>query len=154
MPDRAQGARRQVQGDQRLERIRITSGLPAVVLERLQHRGRHYYDSIEVCLDKPQDDSAVQARLDALEDADLEQKLYEKECMPGVWMPIADGGRLEDARALVAQRLLQAVSTGDAGVNAHVAQARLEQADAAAAAGQYQRACRSLVDALHALTTP
>ena len=84
----------------------------------------------------------------------LEKKLYEKECMPSVWLPAAQGGQLEIARALVADRLTRAVASGDPNVNAHVAAARLAAADAAAAAGQYQHACRDLCDGLHALTTP
>ena len=113
-----------------------------------------HYDSIEVCLDPPRDDSAITSRLDAFGDADLETKLYEKQCMPTVWMPAAQGGRLEEARTLVANLLTRAVATNDPGVNAHVAEMRLAQADASIASGQYQRACRSLSDGLRALTTP
>lgn len=117
-----------------------------------------HYDSIETCLDPPADNSALIALLDAHDAADdaadLERKLYAKECMPSVWMPAAQGGRLEDARALVANLLSRAVATGDPNVNARVAQSRLDQADAAILAGQYQRACRNLADGLGALTTP
>jgi hypothetical protein len=111
-------------------------------------------DSIEVCIDPPPDDSAITSRLDALELADLEAKLYRKECMPGVWMPVAQGGKLETARQLVADRLAQATATNDPNVNARVAAMRLQAADADITAGQYQHACRDLADGLHALTTP
>ena len=111
-------------------------------------------DSIEVCIDAPPDDSALRARLDALEIADLEAKLYRKECMPGVWMPVAQGGKLETARQLVADRLAQATATADPNVNARVATMRLQSADEDITAGQYQRACRDLADGLRALTTP
>jgi hypothetical protein len=86
--------------------------------------------------------------------ADLEAKLYRKECMPGVWMPAAQGGRIEEARVLVAERIDSAVATGDSGVNAHVARMKLAAADAALASGQYQRACKNLADSMRALTTP
>lgn len=111
-------------------------------------------DSIEVCIDAPPDDSALRARLDALELADLEAKLYRKECMPGVWMPLAQGGKLETARQLVADRLAQATATADPNVNARVATMRLQSADEDITVGQYQRACRDLADGLRALTTP
>lgn len=113
-----------------------------------------HYDSIEVCLDAPPDDSALRARLDALEGDEIEEALYEKECRPSIWKPAANGGRLEEARALVADLITTSVATGDPGVNAHVAQMRLASADDAIAHAQYQRACRSLSDAVRALTTP
>lgn len=112
-----------------------------------------WYDSIEVCLSDPSA-SELQARLDALEAVDLEERLYRRECMPSTWLPEAQGGRLETARGLAADLLTRATASGAPGVNTHVAGARLESADAAIASGDYQRACRNLSDTVRALTTP
>lgn len=119
-------------------------------------RGAHY-DSIQVCVEEPPEDvlrREFATLLSTLGDDDLESRLYARECKPTVWMPAAQGGRLEAARSLAADLLARAVATGDPGVNAHVATQRLVQADDHVAAGQYQRACRSLSEVVRALTTP
>jgi len=108
------------------------------------------YDSIEVCIDPPASDP----RLDAIADLDLEERLYHRDCFPGIWMPEANGGQLESARQLVVQRIAQAAATGDPNVNARQAQIRVLMANAAMNARQYQRACKNLSDALRTLTTP
>lgn len=104
------------------------------------------YESIEVCIEQPGHG--------ANDSDDIERDLYERRCYPRLWLPESKGGRLEEARDLVATRLSQAVASGSPGVNESVAERRLEEADAHSAAGQYQKACRSIVHALHALTTP
>lgn len=115
-----------------------------------------WYDSIEVCVEAEPEPPVAPAdpRIDEMELADLELRLYNKECLPRVWMPAAQSGRLEAARQIVADRIAQATATGDPGVNARVATQKLAAADADIASGQYQRACRSLSDSLRALTTP
>lgn len=105
------------------------------------------YQSIEICVAAASIGTA--AGTEALEHA-----LYLRDCYPGIWLPVASGGQLETARDLVATRLLQAEGTGAPGVNIPVARRDLAQADAAIGDGDYQRACRSLVKSLHALTTP
>lgn len=97
---------------------------------------------------------SLRDELDSLRGDDLELKLYARQCLPTLWMPASAGGRLEEARALAADLVARAISTGDPGVNAHVASDRLARADSEIAAGQYQRACRSLSDTVRALTTP
>lgn len=85
---------------------------------------------------------------------EIERDLYEKRCMPSVWLPAALGGRLEEAVALVDARTTSAETSGAPSVNLHVARQRLERARTQQASGDYQQACRSLSDAIHALTTP
>lgn len=107
------------------------------------------YDSIEVCLDAPVGGTDDEAAL-----RDLEEKLYLKQCMPTVWLPASQGGRLEEARDLLADLLARATASGDPGVNARVAGMRLASADADILEGSYQRACRNISDGVRALTTP
>lgn len=114
-----------------------------------------WYDSIQVCIDPPDSSGAtLLARLDALEERDLEARLHDRQCIPSIWMPAAQGGLLESARSLVRDRIDRAAATGDPNVNTRVAEARLASADASIANAQYQRACRELSDGLRALTTP
>jgi len=84
----------------------------------------------------------------------IEHLLHNKECVTALWLPRADGGRLEDVRALVARRIQEAEVSAEARANLKVAQDRLAEADAAIAEGRYQMACRRLSDAFRALTTP
>lgn len=105
------------------------------------------YDAIEVCVAAPPGAGGTTM-------ADLERDLHERRCMPSVWLPEAHGGQLESAQELVATRLAQVVASGARGVNESVASRRLAEADAHAADGDYQAACRSLSLGLRALTTP
>jgi len=84
----------------------------------------------------------------------IEWELLNKDCRAGLWLPVAQGGRLEEARDLVGGLVAQAVGTGAPGVNGKVATARLDEADHLMAAGDFQKACQRLSDALRALTTP
>jgi hypothetical protein len=105
------------------------------------------YDTIDVCV-LPSSASM------GSDDDDLERDLYEKRCLPSVWMPESAEGRLEDAAVLVASLVARAGSTGDPGANVALARQRQARAATEMARGQYQRACRSLSDAVRALTTP
>jgi hypothetical protein len=105
------------------------------------------YDRVEVCSGPAS--SGASPGTEA-----LERDLYEGRCMPSLWMPADAGGRLDEARDLVALRLSQAAATAAPGVNERVASRRLAEADAQAVGGDYQAACRSLVQGLRALTTP
>jgi hypothetical protein len=105
-----------------------------------------WYDSIEVCLEDP--NSGVNARLAALEDRDLELRLYQRECLPTVWMPAAQGGRLEQARSLAGDLLARATATAAPGVNTRVAAMRIASADTDIATGDFQRACRECTNGL------
>ena len=87
-------------------------------------------------------------------DSDLERDLYERRCMPSVWLPAAQGGRLEEAQALVSSLTDRAEVSADDGANIVLARQRLLRAQADAADGKYQRACKSLSDAVRGLTTP
>ena len=111
-----------------------------------------WYDSIEVCLEDP--NAGVNARLASLEDRDLELRLYQRECLPTVWMPAAQGGRLEAARSLAGDLLARATATAAPGVNTRVAAMRIASADTDIATGDFQRACRDLSEAVRALTSP
>lgn len=105
-----------------------------------------HYGFIEVCIESPAGGAAGAD--------DIERDLYERRCYPRLWLPEALGGRYGEARSLVATRLSQAVASGSPGVNDVLAERRLEEADAYSAEDQQQKACRALVHALHALTTP
>jgi hypothetical protein len=105
------------------------------------------YDAIEACTsDGPGAGSGS--------DLALEKALNDGQCLAGIWLPEALGGRLEEARDLVATRVTAAQASGARGVNGRVATMQLLVADAATADGDYQRACRSLSHAVRALTTP
>lgn len=104
------------------------------------------YAAIEVCVENP-------GRSASASD-DIERDLYERRCYPRLWLPEEVGGRYEEARSLVATRLSQASASGSPGVNEVLARRRLDEADAHSADGDQQKACRALVHALHALTTP
>jgi len=106
-------------------------------------------DALEVKMDE------MQALLEDLARALLwEQLLIDKDCVPTLWLPTAQGGRLEEVRDHVARRIGAAAAAGDPRPNLAVAQARLVEADAAYGEGRYQDSCRRLSDALRALTTP
>lgn len=108
-----------------------------------------WYDSIEVCLETPDTGiSLIESRIELLQLADLEERLYRKECVPSVWLPAANGGRLEEARQLVVDLTDAADASGDPNANTRLARQRVIASDQDVAAGQYQRACRNLSDAL------
>lgn len=99
-------------------------------------------------------------RLDGLEfeqrealHREIEKALFQRDCMPWLWLPESHGGRLGTAIALLEVRLEAAIASGAPGVNGRVARARLDDATDAAATDP-QRACRLLADTLHAMTTP
>lgn len=93
------------------------------------------HDSIEVCLAAPPDDSSLRADVASLMALDLERQLYARECLPTIWLPAAQGGRLEEPRALAADLLTRSAASNDPGVNQHVAESRPEQADASITSG-------------------
>lgn len=105
------------------------------------------YATVDVCLTSLSQPAAAS-------DLDLERDLYERRCLPALWMPAAHAGRLEQARALVARLVDAAEATGDAGANVVLARSRLARSSEEEGRAEYQRACRSLSDAVRALTTP
>ena len=105
------------------------------------------YDSLSVCVTRMSDGVSPQ-------DDQLERDLYDKRCMPSMWLPAARGGKLDAAASLVDRLTDAAVASGEAGVNAGVARERAARAATEIASGQYQRACRDLSEAVHMLTTP
>lgn len=148
--------------EERLVGLDLTDILDA--LARLEECCGAASDALGDLLDFADD---ATARLDAIEDLlarleaedreerlrDIEESLWERRCVPWIWLPEAEG-RLGEARAHVARRLDEALARGSRGVNEHVARARLDAADAHVARGEWQDACKRLSDAMHALTTP
>jgi hypothetical protein len=105
------------------------------------------YDSIEVCV-TPMGNGATGLS------SEIERDLHDKRCIPSLWLPAARGGRLEEAHAIVQGLTDAAEASGEPGANTTLARERLQRADDEAGRGQYQRACRSLSDALRGLTSP
>lgn len=105
------------------------------------------FDRVSACVMRLSDGGSTVAD-------DLERDLYDRRCMPMLWLPSNNHGRLDDALMLVSSRIEDALNSGESGTNIPVARARVARATTEIASGQYQHACRSLSDALHALTTP
>ena len=105
------------------------------------------YDSIEVCV-TPMGTGATGLS------SEIERDLHDKRCIPSLWLPASRGGRLEEAHAIVQGLTDAAEASGEPGANVTLARERLQRADDEAGRGQYQRACRSLSDALRGLTSP
>ena len=140
------------------------------------------YDMIEVCLTPVEDLSdirrgladantsiaavasdvaAVNAKADEIlsllrrdDRDDIEWRLYQKDCLPSLWLPAAQGGKLERSRDLVVSLTDAAEASGARGPNIRLARQKLTSADAAITSGDFQSACWMLTEALRALTTP
>jgi hypothetical protein len=140
-------------------RVRLSAAVDAYGLVRSYDFGSpgsgrgFWYDSVKVCIDAP-DVATLDTRLGSLELNDIEESLYRSECVPSLWLPATHGGRLERARQLVSDLRDEAIASHAPGVDGPGAAARLLASDAAAASGDYQRACCNLSQALRALTAP
>lgn len=108
-----------------------------------------WYDTIQVCTIP-----LAPVAAPSLDTSDWERDLFEKRCLPGLWLPNAHGGELEQVMAHVLTRIDQAAGSGDSGANVSLASDRMARAASEYARDEYQRACRSTSDALRALTTP
>jgi hypothetical protein len=107
-------------------------------------------DARLVALEAKADAAGAEDERRSLED--IERLLQERECIVSLWLPAAHGGRLERARDLVADLIARATASGDPSANPRLAAQKLADADAAQAAGDFQRACQLLSDALRAMT--
>lgn len=107
-------------------------------------------DGAVAALEAKADMEADESRDELLRE--IEARLEATQCVPWLWLPAGEGGRLELARDHVAARIEAAVRTGDPDVNPALAAARLAEADAMIAAARYSRACSKLSDAIRALT--
>jgi hypothetical protein len=105
-------------------------------------------DEMKTSIEEIREELALKVALE------MEHMLWGKECVPALWLPSEEGGRLDEARAHVERRILEVEGAGDARANLKVARERLAAADQHISAGEYQLACRRLSDALRALTTP
>lgn len=108
-----------------------------------------HYDSLLACTIP-----LGEATSEGLATCEVEENLHEKRCLPCLWLPAAQGGHLEEAMSHVFARIAQAAASGDVGANMGLAQDRMSRAEGELARREYQRACRSVSDALRALTTP
>lgn len=72
-------------------------------------------------------------------------------CIPSLWLPAAQGGKLETVRDHVASLIQGAISSGDPTVGAATAANHLAAADALIGSGQYRKACQRLTRAVLSL---
>lgn len=84
----------------------------------------------------------------------VERDLHDKRCLPYLWLPEAQGGTLESTMSLVLERIDQAAASGDPHAQITIARDRMNRAAIEFSRGEFQRTCRSVSDALRALTTP
>ena len=111
-------------------------------------------------------DTGVQGHLDAIDDvlaalredqrvaffAAIEEALRKPDCIPTIWLPVAQGGMLELVRDHVAAVLGQALASADPTCDVNQAQKHLDAADGLIAGGEYLKGCQRLTLAMQALT--
>ena len=94
----------------------------------------------------------IRVEQDAAFNASIEEALRDSSCVPAIWLPAAQGGKLEYVRDHVTHLVQMAVESGDPTINAALAERHIRQANRAIGKGEYLNGCERLVQAVQALT--